>query len=220
MDDSPASRFFVKSMSVPHKVYKVDVVVYSCSCPDFPSIRFCKHIFAVQRYFPSSDDETCAELESITADLDPPTSPAPEVPSPTPSFPLDNQRIIQKLETLAACMRHTTATGLPTLNDGDVFENFIDEKLDLFQNGSVLVPKPKKLAPHLNSWPETQAVMMPASKTRKKRVGDAYGGGEHSGKKAKKESQPLPKPTNVMCVRSSRTDLIYSFLSLVQLHQP
>jgi hypothetical protein len=68
---------------------------------------------------------------------------------------------------------------------------WIDHELSLDATTLSLLPMKQKLSPRLNSWPETQAAMMPAKKARPKRAGDqAYGAGESSGKKAKL----LPKP--------------------------
>jgi hypothetical protein len=89
----------------------------------------------------------------------------------------------EKLERFAARFRlHGT------LEQAKRLDAWIDHELLL---DATLLPVKQKLSPRLNSWPETQAAMMPAKKTRSKRAGDqAYGAGESSGKKAKL----LPKP--------------------------
>jgi len=181
-------RYLVKSSSMPGRFYEVDVLVYSCTCRDFPAIKFCKHISAVQRVFPFSDDATHGGLEDLATDIEPlgaslslsledlaltSTSSTSGSIAPLASFDhtrsLDRLRIIEKLETLAACMRHN---GSSVIEGDEELEGLIDKKLTLFQNGHGLLPTAKRLAPRLNSWPETQAIMMPTQKTRKKRIGD------------------------------------------------
>ena len=64
-----------------------------------------------------------------------------------------------------------------------------------------LLPVKQKLSPRLNSWPETQAAMMPARKKRTKRTGDkSYGAGESSGKKAKTTLQSKAANATTMSV--------------------
>jgi hypothetical protein len=218
-------RYLVKSSSIPDHFYEVDILVYHCTCRDFPAIKFCKHISAVQRIFPSSDDATHAGLEDLAMDIEPLHSPLPlslddlaltasytgytpdsrpiSTSDRTPN--LDCLRVIEKLEILAACMRRN---GSSIIDGDDELEGLIDRKLTVFQDGRGLLPTAKRLSPHLNSWPETQAVMMPAQKTRKKRIGDGYGAGEQSGKKAKKDAV-IEGP-----IRTATYDLSNVFFSL------
>ena len=98
--------------------------------------------------------------------------------------------IAEKLESFAAYF-HLQGT----LEQAKQIEAWIGHKLS-FQTpttlSSSLLPKKQKLSPHLNSWPETQAVMMPAKKTHRKRAGnEAYGAGESSGKKVKLLQKPM-----------------------------
>jgi len=81
----------------------------------------------------------------------------------------------------------------------------IDHELSLEATTLSLLPIKQKLSPRLNSWPETQATMMPTKKTRQKRAGDqAYGAGESSGKKAKL----LPKPlATVSCPLATEVNI-------------
>ncbi|KAE9389420.1 hypothetical protein BT96DRAFT_834937, partial [Gymnopus androsaceus JB14] len=44
--------FSVISRSRPGVAYTVDMISYTCNCPDFPLINFCKHVCAIQRLFP------------------------------------------------------------------------------------------------------------------------------------------------------------------------
>jgi hypothetical protein len=93
------------------------------------------------------------------------------------SFLLRN--VAQRLEHFAAHFRQQGS-----VEQALRIESWLNSEISL-ESGSLL-PIKQKLAPRLNSWPETKAVMMPEKKTRAKRAGDkAYGAGETSGKKAK-----------------------------------
>jgi hypothetical protein len=206
----------IKSSSIPGQFYDIDILAYNCTCCDYPEINFCKHISAIQRYFPSSDDATSAGLDALALDVDSPSPLLPSSPSTDdliyqPSIESsaaslliegmdddtavaslkekeqDRLRIVEKLETLAACIRHNNLSENPNHTGSEELERLLDCELSFFHPRQLL-PAAKRLSPHLNSWPETRAVMMPAKKGRKKRTGDAYGAGEQSGKKAKKDS--------------------------------
>ncbi|KAJ6480904.1 hypothetical protein C8R45DRAFT_831736, partial [Mycena sanguinolenta] len=56
------SKYLVRSKSTPSRMYDVDIDSYTCTCPDYPQISYCKHICAVQQLFedgdlPSSDQQ-------------------------------------------------------------------------------------------------------------------------------------------------------------------
>ncbi|KIK00486.1 hypothetical protein K443DRAFT_100253 [Laccaria amethystina LaAM-08-1] len=217
----------IKSSSIADHIYDIDIIAYNCTCRDFPEICFCKHIATVQRYFPLSDTVAHSELDSLSLSLEP--SEAPPLSSPalkdllhipsgsnkliTPTDAradtdkdLGRLRVIEKLEMLAACLRHE---GSDIIHD-DHLEELLDSKLSLVQHGVHLLPPAKCLSPHLNSWPETQSTMLcsrlPAKKTWKKHVGDAYGAGEQSGKKAKKGARiEGSKRTAILQCLSSQT---------------
>lgn len=209
--DLALGQYLVKSESRADTSYLVDIAAYTCTCPDFPSISYCKHIFAVQRYFPSSDDILDTDLDDLDGSLENQVSesPAPKPlvdgsslsessssPSSFSSGSLSSSSgtrdhrfdLVRKMETLSAYIRHN-----PSLDPLDVegLECLIDKNISVFQDGSALLPTAKRLPPHLNSWPETRVAMMPPIKSRKKRAGDAYGAGEVSGKKAKKNDIPM-----------------------------
>jgi hypothetical protein len=47
-------KYIVLSQSDPQISYEVNLEAYDCTCLSFPLIRFCKHICAIQRYFPEN----------------------------------------------------------------------------------------------------------------------------------------------------------------------
>ena len=169
--------------------YTIDLDLYSCDCPMFPLIRFCKHISAVQRYFGRS---------GASASLFDSPSPAAEHPSPIPSSslepsPLDvlnsdavPERIhdtVQKLERIAARLRENVSPCFSLVNLNTALNECL-AVLGLLSDAGVL-PVHQKVAPNVRTWNETKKVM-PVVKTRQKRAGDqAYGAGAASGKKAK-----------------------------------
>jgi hypothetical protein len=50
--DPETGKFIIRSQSDPQISYEVDLEAYDCTCLSFPLIRFCKHICAIQHYFP------------------------------------------------------------------------------------------------------------------------------------------------------------------------
>lgn len=217
---SSAVLYLVKSMSRPDHWYEVDVLAYTCSCPDYPIIKFCKHLCAVQTHFPSSDLASSTELDAdISIDSGQRLESAVRVPQsiglgitvndllvndsgivdtggqPTVGDSADIsesevlRKVAEKLEHFAASFRQHGS-----LDQGLRVDSWLDDELALLSGARSLLPVKQKLSPRLNTWPETQAAMMPAKKTRAKRAGDeAYGACEASGKKAKK----IQKTTSV-----------------------
>ncbi|KJA13627.1 hypothetical protein HYPSUDRAFT_117863, partial [Hypholoma sublateritium FD-334 SS-4] len=51
--DEAHGQYAVKSQSHSEMVYDIDMIAYTCTCLDFPAIRFCKHICAVQTHYPT-----------------------------------------------------------------------------------------------------------------------------------------------------------------------
>ncbi|EDR07809.1 uncharacterized protein LACBIDRAFT_297987 [Laccaria bicolor S238N-H82] len=226
--ESDPGHYRVKSSSIADHIYDINIIPYNCTCRDFPEIRFCKHIAAVQRHFPFSDTVAHSELDALSLSLEPSETP----PSSSPALEdlvhippgsnevisatdtradadkeLNRLCVIEKLEMLAACLR---CKGSDIVHD-DNLEELLDSKLSLVQHGVHILPPAKCLSPHLNSWPETQSTMLhsrlPAKKTQKKHVGDAYGAGDQSGKKAKRDSEVegSKKTTFLQCLPSQTT---------------
>ena len=160
-----------------------------------PLVAFCKHLAAVKREFCALEASASANSSSSQAELclnDTELEPFPagvqvESDSVQISNPLPTLQLAQKLEHIAACLRHNDPNFLAP---EDVF--LLTENIDKImghvkQSCSSLLPqRVPNIPPNMKGWTETKAVMMPPKKTRSKRAGDpAYGAGEKSGKKAK-----------------------------------
>lgn len=193
MIDETSGQYGVKSQSHPETVYDVDMVVYTCTCLDYSSIRFCKHICAVQTHYPSVhqfidlDQDPQEWLFDYVSPLSTPIA-SSTIPLPILSFPIMPSppplSLVEDLERLAAKMRlNSNHEPHPDL------QRVITQELSLLQGSTQLLPdRLPQIAPNQRSWPETSAVMIrvPPKKTRAKRMGDpAYGAGERSAKKAK-----------------------------------
>jgi hypothetical protein len=183
------SRFLVPSKSDPSKVYEVDLETYTCNCLDYPLIKYCKHLCAVQELFdepgsPSGGAPQATPEVPCLSSL--PSNPVQAPPTPTQP----KNRILtvmeEKLECLAARLRR------PWAKDSqpgalDQLEAVLDAMLLDTDNRNVL-PSAVHLPPNKSSsWAQTHASMMPGVKTKRKPLGDpAYGGGASSGNKAPK----------------------------------
>ena len=200
------THYVVRSSSTSDS-YDVDLATLTCSCADYPQIAFCKHLAAVKRELPMRGNlEPDPALSGKSPQSPNPPSEAPPGPE---SFALDDfaestplvtqtskphlaLQLAQKLEHLAACLRHNDST-LLVLDDLSSLTERIDEVLERFfrSRSSLLPPRVPNIPPNVKGWSETKAVMMPPKKTRSKRAGDpAYGAGEKSGKKAKVKGGP------------------------------
>jgi hypothetical protein len=219
LDSSIETVYLVKSASRPDHWYEVDILAYTCTCSDYPVISFCKHLHAVQIHFPTetlatipeqvdahfhSSTKWSEELSTIRGTssglglIDVHTETDSEVLAhgmnseiPLEDMSLHNA-VVEQLESFTAQFRcHGSAEQALRIR------SWLNKELALEDSHTTrsLLPEKKKLSPRLNSWPETQAAMMPPKKTRTKKAGDeAYGAGEMSGKKAK----TLPKSMSLI----------------------
>jgi hypothetical protein len=102
-------------------VYEIDMDTYTCTCPDYPLISFCKHIGAVQDLFKEDKNDP---TDTMDANKAPAASASPQVPafSSLPGTDSDSYSILplvpvavkaasvlstvtEKLERLAARLR-------------------------------------------------------------------------------------------------------------------
>ncbi|KAE9385950.1 hypothetical protein BT96DRAFT_840005 [Gymnopus androsaceus JB14] len=70
--------FSIISCSQPGVAYTVDMIAYTCNCPDFPLINFCKHVCAFQCLFPRAGD---ADSIGDTSTIATPPLPALSMPN-------------------------------------------------------------------------------------------------------------------------------------------
>ena len=218
----------VKAASQHDHWYKVDILTYTCTCSDYPVIQFCKHLHAVQTLFPLSDLALSVQLDNLStgSDVQAPTTvskgniglrlslgaedsaAALSVVSESDTSEVSAVlcSVAKKFECFVArfCLHGT-------LEQARWLDAWIDHELSLDATCLSLLPVKQKLSPRLNSWPETQAAMMPAKKTCPKWAGDQayYGAGESSGKKVKL----LPKP---VATESCPSAIVNNHPNLVQ----
>jgi hypothetical protein len=185
---SDSSCYQVQSQLNRDHHYEVDLTAYTCTCLDFPLIKFCKHLSAIQTHFPEQVQPKLVTKPSLSTD-------ASDIPILATGSTSDTQfsvpasithmeapRLAEKLELLATRLRHS-AVALPDLVSA--LEPELDDALNLTANVKLLPPS-QKIPPNIKSWTETAKVMMPGKKKKRKRGGDsAYGAGEQSGKKVK-----------------------------------
>lgn len=213
--DEPGSQvFLVQSQSTPNVRYCVDLQAYDCECVSFPAICFCKHICAVQTYFPDDDcklvptsmltihcpDSFEAEVNASDSgdDSEDGGDRSPQKPKQAEP-PITLKNIITTLSSLAIRLQanppSTTPDSLLKLHD--------DAKgllVELDRSDTALLPPMKKVAPNQHSWSETATVMNVRVKSKRKAHLDPYGGGERPGKKAKLDArssalEPWPSST-------------------------
>lgn len=168
--------YLVQSQSQPDLQYEVDLELYTCNCPSFPSIRFCKHICATQNIF-CQETTSLAFLESppttISSQEASPELASPELPPCLPEFPLPptNHSLSNKLDILSAQL-WSNPSWIPSDPENptaaDDFDNLLARFIELSANDAVL-PRKKKVPPNSNTARETAASMsrgsMPKVKT-------------------------------------------------------
>jgi len=198
------SELFVASESYPGHQYLVDLSnsTYDCDCDDFLRIWFCKHIAAVNIYFP----ELFLEPERTSAPEIPERAPVQDQPQITPESDVD-KRVVLLRDLNALCQQ------LMTVNDDaapDV-EALESVKFSLnaairLANGARALPEKDDFNPNQKTWAETAKHMgvqkvprrkpglvggnttercIGATKGKRRKYSDPYAAGERSGKRAK-----------------------------------
>ncbi|KAF8887878.1 hypothetical protein CPB84DRAFT_1816607 [Gymnopilus junonius] len=177
--------YSIKSSSRPEHWYEVDILAYTCSCPNYPSIKFCKHLCAVQTHYPSSDIASLNELDDLSYDSCEQLKALEKGGPPPVGLGIASEGLVNNSGTVDTDYEPALDI-LTSASESAVLHTRLDETRSL-------LPVKRKLSPRLNSWPETQAAMMPAKKTCTKQASDeAYSAGEASGKKAKKNPKGMP----------------------------
>lgn len=213
IDDEPG-QFSVQSQSNPQITYHVDIEAYTCNCPSYSLIFYCKHLAAVQLHFYEELDLLpIASLFTSTGNSPASLTPSSHTTDSVLAEPNADLAILAgipaKLQTLAVRTRLS-----PLHHMSDPLRQ-LDNLLDLLLAGSVqpqVLPKRKKVAPNQHSWSETASVMGANTKTKRKRAHtDPYSGGQGSGKKAKTDARaPLvakgARYVYFLCLLSSFTD--------------
>ena len=207
-----STRFHIASASRPGAYYEIDLN-RSCNCPDFPRIRFCKHLATINVHFP----------HLCTKDNNPPidrgiggASNAPQcVPTPDVCRSSSPQESLQKLkQEIKLLSQELDKIGdIPDESAPDVVEAFRSVKYSLTAaiastQGSRALPNREVSPPNQNSWTETAERMgckrapkrrlpgehgltersIGAPRKRKCLYVDPYAGGERSGRCAKPDA--------------------------------
>ncbi|KAL0565316.1 hypothetical protein V5O48_016707 [Marasmius crinis-equi] len=212
--DSAAKLYSVQSQTSAGLRYAVDLSKEECQCPSFPSIKFCKHLYAVKTYFRASPSTPEASPISI------PTSPASSFselanidPDLHPREPMlfyvaedHGQELKLKLNALMARLEvENVQTGSDSLS---VFSAAVDQFMGSLglSAAALLLPK-QKIAPNQHSWTETATTMgLKPKKAAKRTHTDAFSGGEKSGKLAKPDAKHFPIPLSESHTESSRLE--------------
>ena len=145
-----STHFHVASQSRPGEFYAIDLIQSACDCPDFPRIRFCKHMAAVYAHFP----HLCP---TPTPNNTPPTPENTTGPSQSQS-PASHDNTLQVLTQDITLLTQTLA--VETTADSAVVEAARSAKYSLTAAVASLqstraLPEKDVIAPNQKSWPET-----------------------------------------------------------------
>ncbi|GJE88758.1 MULE and SWIM domain-containing protein [Phanerochaete sordida] len=174
--------FSVASQSTPGTRYSVNLDDYTCSCPAYPLVSFCKHIAAVQAYFPEDLPEALFGVEiphCTNGDRPSDAAQATQQPLPAVSSPVLAPADHQNMQKSTALIQDLQR----------LMENLAAALQDVLGDTAGLLPPAMKIAPNQHSWTETAQTMIGQIKRTKRKITDAYAGGESSGKKAKSDAK-------------------------------
>ncbi|CAK5284824.1 unnamed protein product [Mycena citricolor] len=236
--------FLVHSQSTPDKSYTVNLEHYTCTCPSFPLIPFCKHICAVELKFPDVVVPRTLPVASQPWDSDIDTSSSTHLMptlttsgSDKPHNSSDVQdtardaALLQRLSSKIDVLRRQKLT-LPW----DLYqhlERLSDALSDITNGAEILPPQGKKIAPNRGTWSETAEVMgVVAEGARKRKHANAHSGSQASGKYAKPDARtqkkskvisesnevPAPPPSGADTIIAERAspDAITKLLDVIQ----
>lgn len=200
------TQFHVASQTKSGHFYSINLVQPTCSCPDFPRIRFCKHIGAIHLHFP--------HVRPSHTPAAPPAPPAPPAPQRVPAQSTSStfHSLVQDVNTLSHRLI-SDRTNDQALSPA-VVEAVRSAKASLTTaiasvNGSSALPTKKRIAPNQHSWTETARAMGvkrvakrrlpeevgltekaigPAKGKRRRVYTDPYAGGERPGRLAKPDA--------------------------------
>lgn len=189
----------VQSQTLATIKYKVTISPLTCNCPDFPLIRFCKHIYAARLHYPTlawgNNEES--KLESLQITELPGEHPVHN--SATESATITSSQLHK---TVAEISRLSHTLSIHSLNRC-ASQLFDVEKLVMVESllrdallDSTLkqpfLPPAEQLPPNKKTKTETAEAYsrkVPPEKTKRKSLHtDPYAGGERSGKKAKSDA--------------------------------
>jgi len=200
------TEFIIASQSYPGHRYLIDHSQSTCDCNDFPRIRFCKHIAAINVHFPEllpepEESNSPMILERMNAQI---------LPQSAPGSDTDKEHAILLKEINVLCQQLTTVSNdrTPDLDDLKLVKYSLSTAIAL-ANRSRALPEKDDFNPNKKTWAET-AECMGARKAPKRKPGlasgnttekcigavkgkcckysDPYATGERSGKHAKPDA--------------------------------
>ena len=200
------AEFSVASETHPDHLYRIDLTKSTCDCSDFPRIRHCKHIAAINVHFPQlyPKVDNHPEMQEHVH--------VPDLPKSTLRSQQETPEIL--LEDIDALYQQLCALSDRSALDLKALRSV---KYSLSAaissaNGSRALPERAVFNPRANLWDETTGVMGGSSKSPKRkraptggntsteRIGavkgkrvskfgdEAYAAGERSGKRAKPDA--------------------------------
>jgi len=166
------SELFVASESYPGHRYLVDLSdsTYDCDCNDFPRIRFCKHIAAVNIYFP----ELFPEPERTSAPKIPECAPVQDQPQITLESDVDKRVVLLK-DLNALCQQLMTVSD-DAAPDVEALESvkFSLNTAIRSANRARALPEKDDFNPNQKTWAET-AKRMGVQKVPRRKPGPVGG---------------------------------------------
>jgi hypothetical protein len=203
------TQFHVASQSRPRQFYAIDLHRSTCDCYDFPRIRFCKHIAAIQIHLPHLFPEPTSPT------MTPEVTQAPHQPQPQRASQVDESlaSLTQDIASLSQQLisEQTDQSALPPAVLDAVRSAKYSLKMAIGSTqGSSALPHKDSIAPNQKTWTETAERMgvkraprrkclpeergltersIGVAKGKRRRVhDDPYAGGERSGKRAKPDA--------------------------------
>ncbi|KAJ7599804.1 hypothetical protein C8J56DRAFT_1072439 [Mycena floridula] len=213
-DETGTEIFLVQSKSDESRFYQVDLLLYNCECDGFSrsKIQWCKHICAVEKFYPEALISEPPYLPSLSphsspslsiTSLSPPSLPASDSPSLVSTSTEDTSanRIALLTERLTTLVARLQALDANHIHDFDYLRTAVDDALAATAQSNVL-PNRQKLLPNRKTGTEFRQTLPQVKTKRKKKhpnMDPAFSGGKASGGKAKsiqesKVSKPRRKP--------------------------
>jgi len=195
------AKFFVASKSRPGHHYMIDLNQLNCDCYDFPRIRHCKHIAAINVHIPG----LCPKVDRPSEI--PERARVPVLPKHTPR-PEESARILKDINALCQQLNAVSDRSTPDLKALKSVKFSLTQAIAL-ANGSRALPEKDVFHPNKNTWAETAKRMGakppkrkpgptggntstecigPVKGKRARKYSDPYAAGERSGKRAKPDA--------------------------------
>jgi hypothetical protein len=199
------TQFHVASKSNPGGFYSVNLNQSTCDCADFPRIRFCKHIAAIQIHFPDLFPEETSPQKPLEATAEAPAQ-AQRVSSPEETI----YSLTNEISVLLHRLQREPSDSSPAVLEAVRSAKYSLSAAIASASKVSALPNKQYVAPNQGSWTETAERMgvkkapkrcclpeerglmdrsIGVAKGKRRRVySDPYAGGERSGKCAKPDA--------------------------------